>query len=213
MSHLLVPLPHARGDAVDPRMSVFLLALAGTLVLAASQCGNPGFCVPEEAYTLLCPAGKYHLRGKVTALACLAHPPDGAASTDGVVSPANDGICYNPGATAFLLARPLRRPPPNATVYLYLFSNSIRKISAVDASFEFDAALDVAWRDDRFNVSAIAAVALTCMRSPRQVVVTALPLTPRPGRPRVQFLVTTLGRMPGPLRPVASPRLSSLATP
>lgn len=75
-----------------------------------------------------------------------------------------DGICYSPTSDSFLVAKPLQGPPTNATVYLSLFTKYIRKISAIDASFEYDAYLDVAWRDDRFNVSALEAVALasTC---------------------------------------------------
>lgn len=48
----------------------------------------------------------------------------------------------------------MQKPPANASVYLSLFSNSIRKISAVDASFVFDAVLSMAWQDTRWNASA-----------------------------------------------------------
>lgn len=36
-------------------------------------------------------------------------------------------------------------------------SNSIRKISAVDASFQFDAFVSIAWRDPRYNVTVVDA--------------------------------------------------------
>jgi hypothetical protein len=74
--------------------------------------------------------------------------------THGIVSPFQPGVCYDTSDN-LLLSKPLKLPPPNAAVYVNVFSNSIRKISAVDASFQFDAFVSVAWKDERFNATFI----------------------------------------------------------
>ena len=49
----------------------------------------------------------------------------------------------------------MKAPPPNAVIYTTIVSNSIRKLEAKDSSFAFDAFISVAWKDPRYNASAV----------------------------------------------------------
>ncbi len=64
------------------------------------------------------------------------------------------GVCYDTSEN-LLLAKNMKLPPPDAAAYDTIFSNSIRKLSAVDASFQFDAFVSVTWKDERFNATFI----------------------------------------------------------
>ena len=76
-------------------------------------------------------------------------------TTKGIVTPYQAGVCYSPGGDSIVLAKLMKAPPPNAVIYTTVVSNSIRKLSAVDASFQFDAFISVAWQDSRYNASAV----------------------------------------------------------